>query len=60
MEKKPRLFYFDEDTEQWMPINGLLIADILDPDNLANNEEIEVRFRRQDMTDEEYDAIDRE
>lgn len=57
-EKKPRLFYFEEACESWTPaperLENIIEADQLDEGPTG---ELEIRFRRFDMTDEEFDAL---
>jgi hypothetical protein len=56
--KRPRLFYWEETEDCWCPAEGLEVANIIDVDIfLHDGEELEVRFKRQDMTDAEHDAI---
>ena len=56
--KRPRLFYYEEAEDAWCPAEGLEVDNILGVDLfLADGEVIEIEFKRQDMTDEEFDAI---
>lgn len=58
--KRPRLFYWEEAEDCWCPADGyeLTVANIIDVDLfLSDGEEIEICFKRQDMTDEEHAAI---
>jgi|GEM_PF-5656713 len=56
-EKKPRLFYFEEACDAWVPAPDH-VENILSLDSfMSDNEEIEIRFKRVDMTDDEYDNM---
>jgi hypothetical protein len=55
-EKHPRLFYYEEAIDAWTPAPDM-IENILSCDRLDNGEDMEISFKRVDMTDEEYDAI---
>jgi hypothetical protein len=54
-EKRPRLFYYEEAENCWTPAAGLDVDSIVSLDSFfEHKEEIEIRFRRYDMTDEEF------
>jgi hypothetical protein len=56
--KYPRLFYWEETENCWCPADGLEVENIIDTHIfLADGEETEIRFKRQDMTEAEFDAI---
>ena len=51
--KKPRLFYYEEAVDGWVPVPEL-VENIIDvEDSLEDEEVIEIRFKRMDMTDQE-------
>jgi hypothetical protein len=52
--KKPRLFYYCDCVDAWVPTDHIQYADVngMDP-----NEVVEVQFKRFDMTDEEFANI---
>ena len=58
MEKKPRLFYWNDGVDAWVPVPDK-IEDIVDLESslCEDKEEMEVRFKRFDMTDEEFDNL---
>jgi hypothetical protein len=55
--KKPRLFYWEDAVDAWIPapdeVDNILCLDGFDEDG----EIIEIRFKRIDMTDFEYDHL---
>ena len=55
--KYPYLFYYEEAVDAWVPapvtIEHLIVVD----DQLENGEEMEIRFRRVDMTDKEINEL---
>lgn len=53
---KSYLFYYEDAVSAWVPAPENVIA-IIDTDNLDEGEESEIRFKRFDMTDEEYRNI---
>lgn len=55
--KKPRLFYWEEAEDCWTPAEGLEIDNIVDVSSMDNEEVIEIRFRRFDMTDSEFENL---
>lgn len=56
--KRPRLFYYEEAENAWCPAEGLEVDNILGIDLfLYDGNEIEIQFKRQDMTDEEFNAM---
>jgi len=56
--KKARLFYWEEGHDSWIPVpvnvDGELICT---EDSMDEGEEITLRFKRFDMTDEEMAAL---
>lgn len=56
--KKPRLFYWEEGYDAWVPAPEK-VEEILDAEQCfgEHGEEIEIRFKRFDLTDEEIDAL---
>ena len=53
--KKPRLFYYEEACEAWIPAPDL-VENITDAESFLNDDDTqEISFRRIDMTDEEFD-----
>jgi hypothetical protein len=57
MAKKPRLFYWEEAEDCWCPADGLSIENIVSLDMLDAEEVQEIRFKRIDMTDAEFEAM---
>jgi hypothetical protein len=56
-EKKPRLFYWEDAHDCWCPTSGLEIDNLVDVEFMDPGEVLEIRFKRMDMTDEEFSAI---
>lgn len=55
--KKPRLFYYEEGVDSWCPVPEN-IESIIGVENFCEDKEvIEIKFRRFDMTDEEFDNL---
>ncbi len=55
--KKPRLFYYEEAENCWMPAPDMLEM-LLDLSMFGSDEEvIEIQFKRVDMTDEEFSSL---
>lgn len=53
--KNPHLFYYEEGLDSWVLIDDDNLAqNILPVDSLDNNEEVVLKFKRLDLTDEEY------
>ena len=57
MMKKPRLFYWEDAEDCWCFINEKDVPVLVDLANMNEGQEIELRFKRQDMTDEELDNL---
>lgn len=59
--KRPRLFYWEEGVNAWCPAPER-IEHILEATShfSEHGEEVEIRFKRFDMTDEEYAALPEE
>ena len=53
---KSYLFYWEEAVSAWVPAPTDLDA-IISTDNLEQGEELEIKFKRFDMTEEEYKNI---
>ena len=55
-EKKARIFYYEEACDSFIqaPVD---LASLVDLDAVEEDEEIIIRLRRVDMTDEEFDAL---
>jgi len=54
--KKPRLFYREDACDCWTPVTEK-VEDMISLDLFEDGEEIEYRFRRFDMTDQEFADI---
>ena len=55
---KPRLCYHDEGVGAWVPVDGICDASgIVNSEDKEDGEVVEVRFKRFDMTDADFDAI---
>lgn len=52
-EKKPWLFYYEEAESAFCPVPDR-VADIISDDILDDGEEFKIRFKRIDMTDDEF------
>jgi hypothetical protein len=50
---KPYLFYFEEAVNAWVPAPKEVSA-IIDTDNLGESEDQEIKFKRFDMTEDEF------
>lgn len=56
--KYPRLFYWEDAEDCWCPAEGLEVDNIISTDSFFSAGEInEIRFKREDMTDAEFEAI---
>lgn len=56
--KKPRLFYYEEAVEGFIPVEGNEVSGIIDLDQFnKDGEVIELQFKRIDMTDTEFDNM---
>lgn len=59
--KKPRLFYWEEGVDAWCPVIRDEVEGIVSVDSFTESgETMEIRFKRIDMTDEEFAAIPEE
>lgn len=56
MNKKPRLFYWEEAIDRWVPVPKETEY-IINTDCLGDGDVEEIQFKRVDMTDEEFDAL---
>ena len=58
--KRPRLFYYEEGVDAWCPVpdrlDGIIDLGLF----MMNGEEINIRFRRIDMTDPEFNSLPEE
>lgn len=52
-EKKPRLVYWEETCDSWIPAPER-VSEILEATNLCEQEEEWLKFKRVDMTDEQW------
>ena len=59
MPKKPRLFYYEESADAWLPANLAIEENFAfaELSNLEDGEERALRIKRFDMTDAEYEAM---
>lgn len=57
LEKHTYLFYFEDCIDAWTPVPEKIEEIISVEDSLYDNEEVEIKFKRFDMTDEEFDKI---
>jgi hypothetical protein len=55
--KKPRLFYWEEQLDTWCFINEKDVPALLELENMEEGEEVQLRFMRKDMTDEEVENL---
>lgn len=56
--KYPRLFYWEDAEDCWCPAEGLEVDNIISTDLFFKDGDIEeIRFKREDMTDAEFEAI---
>lgn len=56
--KRPRLFYYEEAENAWCPAEGLEVDNIIGIDLfLRDGDGISIEFKRQDMTDAEFEAL---
>jgi hypothetical protein len=58
MARTPRMFYWEEGVENWMPVDDLDY--LLDLDAIKDGEQVIFTFQRHDMTDAEYEAYCKE
>ena len=59
MPKKPRLFYYEEAENAWLPASLAIEENFADAElSMLDNEEVkEIRIKRLDMTDAEYEGM---
>ena len=55
-EKFPYLFYYEEAINAWVPVPDKM-ENLMSAEDQPEIEEIEIRFKRIDMTDEEIDSL---
>ena len=58
--KKPRLVYYEEGVDSWCPVPENVESIIGVENFFEDGENIEIIFRRVDMTDEEFNNIPEE
>lgn len=57
-KKKPHLFYWEDAEDCWCPAAGLDLENIIDISIFSSHgDEIEIRFKRFDMTDKEINDL---
>lgn len=56
MNKKPRLFYYEEGVNAFVPVPDK-VENIVDVNMLCDKEETEITFKRFNMTDEEMENL---
>ncbi|MCP4377702.1 MAG: hypothetical protein GY794_16190 [bacterium] len=56
-KKKPRLFYYDDDVNAWVPLWAETENAVLAEFTLDDGDVIKLALRRHDMTDAEFEAI---
>ena len=54
--KRPYLFYYEEAIDNYAPVPDK-VENMISTDNLEVGDEQEIRFKRIDLTDAEYEAI---
>lgn len=55
--KKPRLLYYEEGENAWIPAPDH-VENLIDvAESMTDGEVVELRFKRFDMTDEEFDSL---
>lgn len=60
-EKHPYLFYYEDGVDRWVLVPKRVDGELIcTADDLDDDEEIELRFKRVDMTDAEFDALPEE
>lgn len=59
MPKKPRLFYYEEAENCWLPASLAIEENFADAElSMLDNQEVkDIRIKRIDMTDAEYEAM---
>ena len=56
-EKFPYLFYYEEAENAWVPAPDSIEGIISVEDQLEMGEDMEIQFKRVDLTDEEFDKL---
>lgn len=56
-EKFPRMFYYEEAINAYCPCDFGVIETVASVDQLEDGEEMEIRFKRFDMTDKEFSEM---
>jgi hypothetical protein len=51
-KKEPRFFYWEGGLDNWMPVDSL--EWLLDPEAVQDGDIVEFKFKRVDMTEDEY------
>lgn len=60
-EKHPYLFYYEEACDAWVPVPEKVDGELIcTADQLENGEDMELRFKRVDMTDAELATLPEE
>ena len=54
-EKNTYIFYYEDAVETFVPAGN--VEDLFDVDSLDNQEQIEIRFKRVNLTDKEFSEI---
>lgn len=54
--KKPYLWYYEEAENAWIPLPERF-SEVIEANQLFDREEFEIKIRRQDMTQAEFDKI---
>jgi hypothetical protein len=64
MKKKPRLFYYEEAVDAWIPVPFRFVAHaaygipgIIDAENLDKGEECTIKIKRVDLTDKQFNNL---
>lgn len=52
-QKRPRLFYWEDEYDAWCPVDVLDLDDLC-KEIMKDGEEVQIKFKRQDMTDFEF------
>lgn len=53
---KPYLFYYEDAVNAWVPVPDK-VENIISTDNLSESEDLEIKFKRFDMSEDEFKAI---
>lgn len=58
-EKFPCLLYWEEGVDAWVPV-PVFVENMIEAQNLSEGDVEEIRFKRIDLTDKEFDEIPEE